>query len=67
MKSSRVSDEYKQVAESWLSSYHANSDAAAACAGIQSVLATNASMWQVTDHFGFNHPLTPLEEICFVP
>jgi hypothetical protein len=23
--------------------------------------------WQITDHFGYNHPALAPEEICFVP
>ena len=29
--------------------------------------ADNALLWQITDHFGYNHPALAAEQICYAP
>ena len=58
---------YAQAAEQWLSEYVSSSDAAAACATVQPLFEENADLWQITDHFGINHPALAAEQVCYVP
>jgi hypothetical protein len=59
--------DYTTAAQQWLDAYEANGDAAAACAAIQSIFNENEDLWQITDHYGYNHPALAAEQICYVP
>ncbi|MEZ4729245.1 MAG: LysM peptidoglycan-binding domain-containing protein [Caldilineaceae bacterium] len=58
---------YTQAAQQWLDAYESNGDAAAACAAVQPIFDENANLWQITDHYGYNHPALAAEQICYVP
>ncbi|MCE7985910.1 MAG: LysM peptidoglycan-binding domain-containing protein, partial [Caldilinea sp. CFX5] len=47
---------YTKAAQGWLAEYEAKADAAAACAAIQPIFDEETDLWQITDHFGYNHP-----------
>lgn len=58
---------YAKAAQQWLDEYEANGDAAAACAAIQPIFDENTDLWQITDHFGYNHPALAAEQVCYTP
>lgn len=58
---------YTQAASQWLAEYSKAQDAAAACAAVQPIFDKNEKLWQITDHFGYNHPPMAAEQICYVP
>ena len=58
---------YVQAAQQWLDEFAASGDAAAACDMVYSIFEDNPDMWQITDHFGYNHPALAAEQICYVP
>ena len=58
---------FTEAATQWLDSYAGNKDAAAACKAIQPIFDRETLAWQITDHFGYNHPALAPEQICFVP
>jgi hypothetical protein len=58
---------YAEAAQRWLDEFTTSADAATACDSIASILEENPDMWQITDHFGYNHPALAAEQICFVP
>lgn len=58
---------YTKAAQQWLDEYEANGDAAAACAAIQPIFDENTDLWQITDHFGYNHPALAAEQVCYTP
>ncbi|MEX1019553.1 MAG: LysM domain-containing protein [Litorilinea sp.] len=39
----------------------------AACAQVLPTLDATPALWQVTDQYGYNHPVLAAEQICFVP
>jgi hypothetical protein len=51
----------------WLAAFQAEGDPAAACAAVQTIFDRETITWQVTDHFGTDHPPLAPEEMCFVP
>ncbi|MCL4859052.1 MAG: LysM peptidoglycan-binding domain-containing protein [Caldilineaceae bacterium] len=59
--------DYTKAATQWLTAFEANRDAAAACQSILAIFTENAMNWQITDHFGYNHPALAAEQICFQP
>lgn len=59
--------DYTQAAETWLTTYEEQVDPAAACEAIQSIFEENEELWQITDHYGYNHPPLAAEQICYVP
>jgi len=58
---------YTKIAQQWLAIYETSGDATAACEEIQPILTDNDELWQITDHYGFNHPALAAEQICFIP
>ncbi len=58
---------FAKAAEQWLDAYTARKDAAAACRTIQPIFDKETLTWQITDHFGYNHPALAPEQVCFVP
>ncbi len=58
---------YTAAADQWLVAFTADGDAAAACSAVQAIFDENEEMWQITDHFGYNHPALAAEQVCFVP
>jgi hypothetical protein len=58
---------YAKAATQWLTAFEDSADAAAACQSIQSIFRDNPLLWQITDHFGYNHPALAADQICFVP
>ena len=58
---------YLQAATTWLERVNAGDTAEDACAEIAPIFADNADLWQITDHFGYNHPALAAEQVCFVP
>ncbi len=58
---------YSQAASQWLAEFQRTADAQAACTKIQPIFDEETVTWQITDHFGYNHPALGPEQICFVP
>ncbi|MCB0187403.1 MAG: hypothetical protein KDE31_24210, partial [Caldilineaceae bacterium] len=59
--------DFSAVAETWLTSYENDGDAAAACEALLETFEENEELWQITDNYGYNHPALGPEQICFVP
>jgi hypothetical protein len=55
------------AAEEWLTAYTETDDAAAACEEVFPIFEENPELWQITEHFGYNHPALAAEQLCFVP
>jgi hypothetical protein len=34
---------------------------------VQPIFDKNEKLWQITDHFGYNHPPMAAEQICYIP
>lgn len=58
---------YAGAAAEWLKTYAAQENPALACQRLQTLFDTETLTWQITDHFGYNHPALAPEQICFVP
>jgi LysM repeat protein len=58
---------YTQAATQWLAEFERSGSAAGACVAIQPVFDKETVTWQITDHFGYNHPALGGEQLCFVP
>jgi len=58
---------YPQVALTWLAVYNTGSDPDTACAAVRPLLAENPELWQITDHFGYNHPALGVDQVCYIP
>lgn len=67
LQSGQPEGEYTQAASEWLDIFTATGDAAVACSRIERIFTENEDLWKITDHFGYNHPALPVEQICFVP
>jgi LysM repeat protein len=67
LTSGQPESDYTQIATDWLAAYEAEEDPAAACAAVESRIAGNDLLWQITDHFGINHPALAAEQICYQP
>lgn len=59
--------DYTKAAQQWLNAYESSGDAPAACADLQAIFDANEDLWQITDHYGYNHPALAAEQLCFVP
>jgi hypothetical protein len=62
---------YTTAATQWLESMaaapQAAPDPATACIAIASIFAENPELWQITDHFGYNHPALAAGQVCYIP
>ena len=58
---------FADAAAQWLESYTSRQDAAAACRAVQPIFDKETLTWQITDHFGYNHPALAPEQVCFTP
>lgn len=58
---------YSKAAEQWLTAYEKSKDASAACEEVKSIFEDDEDLWQITDHFGYNHPALAAEQVCYVP
>ena len=58
---------YTKAATQWLAEFEQSSSAAAACAAVQKIFDQETLSWQITDHFGYNHPALAPEQVCFTP
>jgi hypothetical protein len=58
---------YTEAADTWLAAYTESEDAAAACDEVAAIFAETDDLWQITDHYGYNHPALAAEQICYVP
>ncbi|HAJ37303.1 MAG TPA: hypothetical protein DCL15_16665, partial [Chloroflexi bacterium] len=58
---------FANAAAQWLESYTTRQDAGAACRAVQPIFDKETLTWQITDHFGYNHPALAPEQVCFVP
>jgi len=58
---------FAKAAEQWLDTYVSRTDATIACREIQPIFDKETLTWQITDHFGYNHPALAPEQVCFVP
>lgn len=67
--------EYTTAARQWLETYNANISAGQdeavaaqeACAEVLPIFDATPELWQVTDQYGYNHPVLAAEQICFAP
>ena len=59
--------DYTRAATNWLAAYRDGEDAAVACAEVADIFGDNDDLWQITDHYGYNHPALAAEQICYVP
>ena len=57
---------YTEAATQWLAEYGRSKNASAACKAIQPIFDKETVTWQITDHFGYNHPALGSEQLCFV-
>ncbi len=67
MTANQPDAKYTTIAGTWLESYQADGDAAAACDGVVDIFEVDSKLWQVTDNYGYDHPALAAEQICFVP
>jgi LysM repeat protein len=67
LEQSQPGSAYSRAAAGWLKAYDEEGDAELACAALQPLFDRETLTWQITDHFGYNHPALAPEEICFVP
>ena len=67
LQQSQPEGAYSKAAAAWLKAYSEKGDAELACAALQPLFDRETLTWQITDHFGYNHPALAPEEICFVP
>ncbi len=67
LQSGQPEGAYTQAATEWLDSFTATGNAATACSRISRIFTENEDLWKITDHFGYNHPALPAQQICFVP
>lgn len=58
---------YTTVAATWLAEFDASASPTQACAAVREFFSADPLLWQVTDHFGYNHPALGPDQICFVP
>lgn len=58
---------YARAAAEWLEIYKVQKNPGLACQRLQKLFDTETLTWQITDHFGYNHPALAPEQICFVP
>jgi hypothetical protein len=58
---------YGEAAAAWLEQLEATGDAAAACEAIESIFVENPDLWQITDHYGYNHPALAPDLVCYAP
>lgn len=58
---------YTSIAKQWLEQYNNSGDAALACEAVRPIIEENAEVWQITDHYGYNHPALAAQQICFAP
>jgi hypothetical protein len=58
---------FTKAATQWLSEYQSSGDPVAACKAIQILFDQDTRTWQITDHFGYNHPALSSEQVCFKP
>jgi len=59
--------DYTNAATQWLARYEQRQNATAACESVQAIFSENTALWQITDHFGYNHPALAAEQICYAP
>lgn len=59
--------DYTKVATLWLSEFQASADPEAACAVVDAFFVDNTDLWQITDHFGYDHPALGPDQVCFLP
>ncbi|MFO7634776.1 MAG: LysM domain-containing protein [Caldilinea sp.] len=58
---------FAKAAAQWLEAYTDRSAAAVACRELQPLFDKETLTWQITDHFGYNHPALAPEQVCFIP
>ena len=58
---------FTNAATQWLAEYARAGSVQAACTVVQTVFDRDTVTWQVTDHFGYNHPALAAEQVCFTP
>jgi hypothetical protein len=58
---------FTAATQTWAAKYAETGDAQAACDAAASFFDENQLTWQITDHFGYNHPALAAAQLCFVP
>jgi hypothetical protein len=67
LETAQPDSKYAAITAQWLESYNEAEDAVAACESVRATFLASDELWQVTDHYGFDHPALAAEQICFVP
>lgn len=67
LNKSSANEDYKQIAATWLKNYTSSQRADSACSAVQPLIDAKSELWQITDHFGFNHSVAGQQKICFIP
>jgi LysM repeat protein len=67
LSESQPDAEYTSAAASWLEAYMADANPAAACEAVADIFSVDSELWQVTDHYGYDHPALAAEQICYIP
>ncbi|MEM7134654.1 MAG: LysM peptidoglycan-binding domain-containing protein [Chloroflexota bacterium] len=57
---------YTTITSEWLETYNSSGDAQAACDSVRPLIEDNPEIWQITDHYGYNHPALAAQQICFI-
>jgi LysM repeat protein len=58
---------FAAAAAQWLENYTGRESEISACRAVQPIFDKETLTWQITDHFGYNHPALAPEQVCFVP
>ena len=58
---------FTKAATGWLAEFERAGSGAASCAAVQTLFDRDTVTWQITDHFGYNHPALAAEQVCFIP
>ncbi|MGL4651128.1 MAG: FG-GAP repeat domain-containing protein, partial [Caldilineaceae bacterium] len=59
--------DFATAASQWLTAYKGSNNAARACEQVLPLFEANSLLWQITDHYGYNHPALAAEQICYAP
>lgn len=67
LSSGQPESDFTKAAQEWLDAYEQTADAGAACTAVLPIFTGNDALWQITDHYGFNHPALAAEQLCYAP
>jgi hypothetical protein len=67
LRNGQPESDFTKAAQAWLDDYEQSEEISTACAAVLPIFTGNDILWQITDHFGFNHPALAAEQICYEP